>query len=171
MRSSACLLKTRRLAVTGSVLLHCVGDVRFSNHLNVYAHRPAQLGLCQATQLSTTHLLRHLSCQRDRHVRCEGEQKQRMWRDVGTRFFKDTREWCMGTFVDSPQCGGGRDHLKSGSSTEDDLSLQLGDEPRPGAVFLKAVIVSVFERRSAPHDQRRAVACACRSSTLVIYFL
>ena len=28
-----------------------------------------------------------------------------------------------------------RDHLKSGSSTEDDLSLQLGDEPRPGAVF------------------------------------
>ena len=56
-----------------------------------------------------------------------------------------------------------RDHLKSGSSTEDDLFLQLGDEPRPRAVFLKAVIVYVFERRSAPHDQRRAVASAFRS--------
>ena len=75
----------------------------------------------------------------------------------------------MGTFVASPQCGSGRDHLKSGSSTEDDLSLQLGDEPKPGAVFFSnAVIVSVFERRSAPHDQRRAVASAFRSSTLVI---
>ena len=27
-----------------------------------------------------------------------------------------------------------RDHVKSGSSTEDDISVQLGDEPRPGAV-------------------------------------
>ena len=88
--------------------------------------------------------------------------------DVGTRFFKDARERCMGTSEDSPQCGGG-DDIGSGVSTEDDVSLQFGDEPRPGAVFLKAVIVYVFERRSAPHDQRRAVASACRSSTLVIF--
>ena len=89
--------------------------------------------------------------------------------DVCTRFFKDARERCVGTFVDSPQCGGGRDDIGSGVSTEDDVSLQFGDEPRPGAVFLKAVIVYVFERRSAPHDQRRAVASAFRSSTLVIF--
>ena len=87
--------------------------------------------------------------------------------DVGTRFLKDARERCMGTFVDSPQCGGGRDDIGSGVSTEDDVSLQICDEPRPGT-FFKAVIVSVFERRSAPHDQRRAVACAFRSLTLVI---
>ena len=37
------------------------------------------------------------------------------------------------------------------------------------AVFLKAAIVSVFERRSALHDQRRAVATAFRLSTLVIF--
>ena len=90
--------------------------------------------------------------------------------DLGIRFLKDARERCMGTFVDSPQCGGGRDDIGSGVSTEDDVSLQLGDEPTPGAVFLKAVIVSVFERRSAPADQRRAVACAFRSLTLVIFF-
>ena len=48
-----------------------------------------------------------------------------------------------------------RDHVKSGSSTEEDLSLQLGDEPKPEAVFVEAVIVCVFERRSAPSDQRR----------------
>ena len=41
--------------------------------------------------------------------------------DVGTRFFKDTREQCMVTFVDSPQCGGSRDDVRSGSSTEDDI--------------------------------------------------
>ena len=39
--------------------------------------------------------------------------------DVGTRFFKDTRERCMGTFVDSPQCGCGGD-IGSGVSTEDE---------------------------------------------------
>ena len=44
----------------------------------------------------------------------------------------------MGTFVDSPQCGGGRDDIGSGVSTEDEKSLQICDEPRPGAVFLKA---------------------------------
>ena len=104
--------------------------------------------------------------QRDRHVRCEGEPRGV---DVGTRFFKDTREQCMGTFVDSRQCGGGGDDIGSGVSTEDDVSLQICDEPRPVAVFLKAVIVSVFGRRSALHDQRRAVATACRSSTLVIF--
>ena len=54
--------------------------------------------------------------------------------DVGMRFFKDARESCVGRFVDSPQCGG-RDDIGSGVSTEDDLSLQLGDEPKPRAVF------------------------------------
>ena len=39
-------------------------------------------------------------------------------------FSKDTRERGMGTFVDSPQCGGGRDDIGSGVSTEDDISLQ-----------------------------------------------
>ena len=34
-----------------------------------------------------------------------------------------------------------RDHVKSGSSTEDEISLQLGDEPRPGAVFLEGFIL------------------------------
>ena len=61
-----------------------------------------------------------------------------------------------------------RDHVKSDSSTEDDLSLQLFDEPKPRAVFLDEprpgavsrglVFLSVFERRSAPSDQRRVAA-------------
>ena len=48
--------------------------------------------------------------------------------------------------------------LKSGSSMEDDISLQLGDEPRPGAVSRGLVFLSVFERRSAPADQLRVAA-------------
>ena len=126
-------LATRRQS-RGCVLLHCVGGARFSNNLNVY-HRqridPLNLGFARATQLSTTQHLRHLSCQRDRHVRCEGEPRGV---DVGTRFFKDTREQCMGTFVDYHQCGGGGD-IGSGVSTEDDSVLQICDEPRPRAVF------------------------------------
>ena len=54
--------------------------------------------------------------------------------DVGTRFFKDTRERCMGTFVDSHQCDGGGD-IGSGVSTEDYSVLQICVEPRPRAVF------------------------------------
>ena len=50
-----------------------------------------------------------------------------------------------------------RDYLKSGSSTEDDLSMQLGDEPKPGAVFSRL-----------PHDQRRVAASAFRSLTLMM---
>ena len=73
----------------------------------------------------------------------------------------------MGTLVDSHQCGGGGD-IGSGASTEDDIALQICDEPKPVAVFLKAVIVTFFERRSAPHDQRRAVASAFRSMTLMM---
>ena len=60
-----------------------------------------------------------------------------------------------------------RDYLKSGSSTEDDLSMQLGDEPNPELFFFKSVIVSVFER-SAPADQRRGAASAFRSLTQMI---
>ena len=52
-----------------------------------------------------------------------------------SRLSRDTRERCMGTFVDSAQCGGGRDDIDSGVSTEDDVSLQICDEPRPRAVF------------------------------------
>ena len=50
----------------------------------------------------------------------------------------------MGTFVDSAQCGGGCDDIGSGVSTEDEKSMHICDEPRPKAVFLKAVIISVF---------------------------
>ena len=60
-----------------------------------------------------------------------------------------------------------RDYFKSGSSTEDDLSLQIVTNPHP-ELFFKAVIVSVLERRSAPHDQRRVAASAYGSLTLVI---
>ena len=74
----------------------------------------------------------------------------------------------MGTSEDSPQCGGG-DDIGSGVSTEAEKSLQNCDEPRPVVFFLKAVVVSVIEGRSALHDQRRAVATAFRSSTLVIF--
>ena len=129
---------------------------------------PLNLGFTQATLLSTTHHLRHLSCQRDRQVRCEGQQKtvHVAW---ALAFSKDARERCMGTFVDSPQCGGGGDDIGSGVSTDDDTSLQICDEPRPGAVFRGLLFLSVSESRSAPHDQRR-VASAHRSSTLVISF-
>ena len=48
-------------------------------------------------------------------------------------------------------------------------SCSLVTNPNPELFFLKAVIVSVFKRRSAPHDPRRAVASAFRSSTLVIF--
>ena len=49
-------------------------------------------------------------------------------------------------------------------------SCSLVTNPNPELFFFKAVIVSVFGRRSAPHDQRRAVASAYRSLTLVISF-
>ena len=87
--------------------------------------------------------------------------------DMCMRFFKDTRERCMGTFVDSHQRDGG-DDIGSGVSTEDDISMQICDEPKPVAVFLKAVIVSVFERRSAPHDESRVAPSAFRSLTLMM---
>ena len=64
-----------------------------------------------------------------------------------------------------------RVHLKSGSSTEDDLFLQLGDEPRPRAVFRGLYFECVFERRSAPSDQRHAVASAFLSLTLIFFRL
>ena len=62
-----------------------------------------------------------------------------------------------------------RVHLKSGSSTEDDLFLQLGDEPRPRAVSRGLYFKCVFERRSAPSDQRHAVASAFLSLTLIFF--
>ena len=63
----------------------------------------------------------------DGQVRCEQEQNSARGVDVGTRFFKHTGERCMGTFVDSPQCGGGGE-IGSGVSTEDDISMQICDE-------------------------------------------
>ena len=61
-----------------------------------------------------------------------------------------------------------REHLTSGSSTEGDLSLQIVTNPDSELFFFKAVIVSVFGRRSAPSDQRRPTASAFRSSTLMM---
>ena len=59
--------------------------------LSVY-HRqridPHNLGFTQATLLSTIHHLRHLSCQGDRQVRCEGEQTQCTWRGRGHSLFQ-----------------------------------------------------------------------------------
>ena len=72
-------------------MLHCVGGARFSNHLNVYRRQhidPHNLGFAQATQLSTTHHLRDLSCQRDGQVRCEEEQKQCTKRGRGHSLFQ-----------------------------------------------------------------------------------
>ena len=56
-----------------------------------------------------------------------------------------------------------RDHLTSGSS----LSLQIVTNPDP-ELQQKSVIVSVFERRSAPADQRHVAASAFRSLTQMI---
>ena len=72
-------------------MLHCVGGARFSNQLNVYRRQridPHNLGFAQTAQLSTTHHLRDLSCQRDGQVRCEEEQKQCTWRGRGHSLFQ-----------------------------------------------------------------------------------
>ena len=53
-----------------------------------------------------------------------------------------------------------RVHLTSVSSTEDDLSLQLGDEPTPRAVFSRAVIASVSESKIS--TARPASRCRIR---------
>ena len=57
---------------------------------------------------------------------------------------------------------------KSDTSTEDDIFLQLGDEPRPVAVFSRGASFVPLKRTPAPSEQRRAAASAFRSSTLMI---
>ena len=74
---------------------------------------PLNLGFGHPSYTVIHHTFASSLWQRDRHVRCARGV------DVGTRFFKDTRERCMGTFVDSPQCGGG-DDIGIGVSTEDE---------------------------------------------------
>ena len=51
-------------------------------------------------------------------------------------------------------CGGNRDDIGSGVSTDDNLSLQICHEPRPGAVFFEGGNIAFFERRSVPPQQR-----------------
>ena len=173
MQSPTSLLKTRRPpTITGSVLLHCVGDARFSNHLNVY-HRPRihphNLGFAQRTQLSTIHHLRHLANGTGAHDVRENKNRARGV-DVCMRFFKDARESCVGTFVDNLLSAAAVMTTSAVVSQRKTISpCSLVTNPDPELFFLKAVIVSVFERRSAPHEQRRAVASAFRSSTLVIF--
>ena len=103
-----------------SVLLHCVGDARFSNNLNVYRRQridPHNLGFAQATQLSTICVISLVNGTGKHDVRKNKNSARGV--DVGTRFFTDTRERCMGTSVDSPQCGCGGD-IGTGVSTEDE---------------------------------------------------
>ena len=149
--------------------------------MNVYRRQRIDthnLGFAQGTQLSTTHQLRDLSCQRDRQVRCEEEQKQCTWRGRGHSLFQrhgravhgNIRCWLkMGrrSVVSSVRrrwrhrqwCLNGRRIIPADVCRTQTQSCFC---------FLKAVIVTFFERRSAPHDQRRAVATACRSMTLMM---
>ena len=55
--------------------------------------------------------------------------------DVSTRFFKDTRERCMGTFVDSPQYGGGRDDIGSVSQRKTILPCRFVTNADPELFF------------------------------------
>ena len=92
VQSPTCLLKTRRLADCHG---KCFVPRRWRcslpqplERVSPTAHRPTELGLCHATQLSTIHHLRHLSCQGDMQVRCVGEQQLRTWRGRGHSFFQ-----------------------------------------------------------------------------------
>ena len=52
---------------------------------------------------------------------------------------------------------------------ESDISLQLGDEPRPEDVFWRGAVFLSLQRTLAPSDQRRAVASALLSLTLIFF--
>ena len=75
-QSPTCLLKTRRLADNHR---RCFASRRWRCSLVQPLQRaiidPVNWGFAQAALLSTIHHWRHLSCQRDRQVRCEGQQK------------------------------------------------------------------------------------------------
>ena len=77
--------------------------------------------------------------------------------------------WSEETRSPSVRAAGGRDDIGSGVSMDDNLSLQLCDEPRPGAVFFfEGCLFSFFERRSVPPQQRRAAASSHGSKELMI---
>ena len=153
-------------------MLHGVGDARCPNHLgrvSPTAHRPGQLGLClNYTVINHTPFASSL---------LPTEQASTMWERTTTAhvagtwalvFFKDARERCMGTFVHSPQCGGGGDDIGSGVSTEDNVSLQICDEPRPRAVSRERLFLSVFERRSRTIRPASPCVSIFRSLTLIM---
>ena len=48
--------------------------------------------------------------------------------------------------------------MRPRSVAESDISVQLGDEPRPDAVFWRGAAFLFLQRSPAPSDQRRAVA-------------
>ena len=74
----------------------------------------------------------------------------------------DAREQFMGSFVAG--CG----WLRVIPLRKTTSSLQLGDEPKRGAVFFEGAVFRSLQRRSAPSDQRRAAASACGLLTLMI---
>ena len=129
-QSPTCLLKTRRLA---------------DNHRGCFAPRRWRCSLVQPPERVITDSALTLSTWALPKLHCyppyttcvislangtgkydvRDNKKQRTWRVTwALAFFKDARERCVGTFVLSPQCGGGRDDIGSGVSTEDDISLQ-----------------------------------------------
>ena len=157
MQSSTCLLKTGRLA---DCHRKCFAPRRWRcSHLQPLERVCASARLTwalatQATQLSTIHHLRHLS-------------------GNGTGTYDVHVAWTWSLAFSKTRESGAWEHprilLSAAAVTTSAVVPQRKNEPRPVAVFLKAVILSVFEKRSALHDQRRAVTTACRSSTLVIF--
>ena len=150
----ACLLKATRLA---DCHRKCFAPRRWRcslpqppERVSPTAHRPAEHGLLHSYPPYNICVISLANGTGKYDVRENTNSARGV--DVGTRFFKDARERCLGTFVDSPQCGGGRD----------DTIYFCRCATNPDPFFLKAVIISVFERRSAPHDQRRVVASAFR---------
>ena len=163
MPSSTCLLKTRRLA---DCHMKCFAPRRWRCSLlqppeRVCASARLTWALAtQATQLSTIHL-RHLSGNGtgtyDVHV---------AW--TWALAFSKTREsgaWGRSWILLSTAAVATSAVV---SQRKTNNPCRFVSNPDPELFFLKAVIVSVFERRSAPHDQRRAVASAFRSLTLMM---
>ena len=60
--------------------------------------------------------------------------------------------------------------MRPRSVAESDISLQLGAEPRPDAVFWRGAAFLSLQRSPAPSDQRRAVASSAFLSLTLIFF-
>ena len=146
-------------------MLHGVGDARFSNHLERVITDSASTrstGALPKLHCYPPYTIGVISLANGAGKYDVGENNNNSERggDVGTRFFSKTREsgaWELSWILLS---------AAAVLTTSAVVSQRMTIHP---CRFCDELIVSVFERRSAPHDQSRVAGSAFRSFTLVFF--